>query len=706
MKTSLLKPRMKQITSRIDQYSIFMILLFATAMGACGQTTNSTERHGKANMLINETSPYLLQHAYNPVNWNPWNEVGLKQAQDEDKLMIISIGYSACHWCHVMEKESFTDSIVAKIMNENYVSIKIDREERPDIDQIYMNAAMLINGNTGWPLNIVALPDGRPVFAGTYLPKDNWIRVLEFFTDAYQNDKEKLLQQADQVTKGIQLLDLVEFNNTKTEFSSDKYSEFYQGMVSNIDLVKGGSKRAPKFPSPYVYEAFLEIHYFESHDNAKKAVEVTLDEMAKGGIYDQIGGGFARYSTDANWRVPHFEKMLYDNAQLLSLYSHAYQVFGKPAYKNIVYETFDFLKREMRSPDGAFFSSLDADSDGEEGKFYVWTSEELYLVLGEEGKDFGSAFNVSNPGNWEDGKNILYRRELPQSGESQTLISAKRKLLDHRSKRVLPPRDDKVLTSLNALTIKGLCDAYAAFGDELFLESARQAADLIVKRQMRSDGGLYRNFMDGKSMINGFLDDYGYTIEAFIRLYEVTLDEQWLESSMKLMVYAIGHFQDPVSKMFYYSSDEDEALIARKMELSDNVTPSSNASIATGLFMLGNYYYKPEFIELATQMLTNMLDETSRNPYYYAKWVSLYGKMAHPFYEVAIVGKEASEKSTNFLKVFSPNTMLLGGETEGSLELLANKLVDDRTMIYVCQNKSCKLPVEEVSKALNMVAIN
>lgn len=705
MENHQLKRSMKRITTRIDQWQIFMILFLSTVVVACGQTTNSIDNHGKANKLINETSPYLLQHAYNPVDWNPWNENALEQAQNENKLLIISIGYSACHWCHVMEKESFTDSTVAKMMNDNYVSIKVDREERPDVDQVYMNAAMLINGNGGWPLNVIALPDGRPVFAGTYFPKDNWIKVLEFFNDTYQNDKEKLLQQADRVTQGIQSMDVVAFNESDLIFSTSKYSEFYEGMIAEMDLSKGGKRGTQKFPTPYVYEAFLEINHYQSQDNALKAVEVTLDEMAKGGIYDHIGGGFARYSTDAKWKVPHFEKMLYDNAQLLSLYSHGYQVFKKAAYKDVVYETFEFLNREMRSTDGAFYSSLDADSEGEEGKFYVWTSNEIDDILGEQGKNFRSVFNVTNSGNWEDGKNILFRSDFQRSGEGDNFQLEKWKLLDYRKQRVPPPRDDKVLTSLNALAIKGLCDAYAAFGDERFLEGARDAANLIVKRQLRNDGGLNRNFIENESSINGFLDDYSYTIEAFIRLYEVTLDEQWLNHSLKLMTYVISHFQDSESKMFFYTSDEDAALIARKMELSDSDRPSSNASIATGLFMLGNYFYKPEFIELASQMLTNMLGQIDQNPYYYGKWVSLYGKMAHTFYEVAIVGNEASDKSSDFLKVYSPNTMILGGTTEGSLELLANKLVDGTTMIYVCQNKSCKLPVEEVSQALTMIAV-
>jgi len=696
---------MTKIILKQNQYPIAILLFLSTTMGACGQNSNSSDNLKKANKLINETSPYLLQHAYNPVAWNPWNESALKQAQKEDKLVIISIGYAACHWCHVMEKESFTDSTVATLMNDNYVSIKVDREERPDVDQIYMNAAMLINGNGGWPLNVIALPDGRPVFAGTYFPKDNWIEVLEFFKDAYQNDDEKLLEQADLVTKGIQSFEIVALNENKTSFTTEKYQELYQGMIREIDLNKGGKKGAPKFPSPYVFETFMEINHYQSEEDALKAVEVTLDEMAMGGIYDHLGGGFARYSTDANWKVPHFEKMLYDNAQLLSLYSHGYQVLKKAAYKDIVFETFNFINRELRSPAGVYFSSLDADSDGEEGKFYVWSYNELSEILTDGSKDFNTVFNVSQNGNWESGKNILFRSDLPKDDDNARLQQTKEKLLAYRNQRVPPPRDDKVLTSWNALVIKGLCDAYAAFGDDRFLTSALGVANFIVTNQIRSDGGLNRNFKDDRSTINGFLDDYSNTIEAFIRLYEVTLDEQWLNHSLELMTYAIDHFQDSETMMFFYTSDENDPLIARKMELSDNVIPSSNASIATGLFMLGNYFYKPDFIDQASQMVRNMLSDTEQNPYYYAKWASLYGKIAHTFFEVAIVGNNAIEKNLEFLKVYSPNTMLLGGKTEGSLELLANKLVDGATMIYVCQNKSCKLPVEEVSKALKMIAI-
>ena len=697
-----------------DPKNHIIAFLFILLTG-CSQSDNQPE--GKPNGLINESSPYLLQHAYNPVDWQPWQEATLQKAQVEDKLVIVSIGYAACHWCHVMEKESFSDSAVAEVMNDNFVSIKVDREERPDVDQVYMDAALLMNGRGGWPLNIIALPDGKPVYAGTYFPKDNWVKVLDYFKEAYTNDRLKLIDQGKKVAEGITTMESIDLKLEEVEFTSNVYDKFYDRTILDIDLRKGGRRGAPKFPTPIVFESLLLTNYHSGKEKAIDAVNITLKRMANGGIYDHLGGGFARYSTDANWKVPHFEKMLYDNAQLVSLYSHAFQKTGDPQYAEVVEETIKFLNRDLRDKNGGYYSSLDADTEGEEGKFYVWGEKEVQNILGDQAESFITLFQINEAGNWEDGKNVLHKRQgglenlakqlnLDVSTVQTQLEESKEKLFRTRSKRVSPPLDNKILTSWNALMISGLTDAYFAFGNEEYLADALETGTFIMENQMREDGGLNRSFKDGKSSINAFLDDYSFSIEAFIKLYQATFNEDWLSAADRLMSYAKDQFMDKETQMFYYTSSSDDPLIARKMELADNVIPSSNSSMAHGLFLLGHYYYREEDIKQSKQMLNNMMEQIVDSPYYYSNWIRLYARMAYPFYEVAIVGEEADERRDDLFRNFIPNALIVGGKDEGTLELLANKLSEGRTMIYVCENKTCKLPVQEPERASQLIAKN
>ena len=382
-------------------------------LSSCGQIENNknnmaSKDHKYTNQLINESSPYLLQHAHNPVNWYPWGKKALEKAKNENKLIIVSIGYAACHWCHVMEHESFEDEEVAQYMNEHFVCIKVDREERPDIDQVYMNAVQLLVGNGGWPLNCITLPDARPIYGGTYFPKKQWIHMLKQLQEFVKENPDKAEEQASAITKGVRSSEIIQLNNEKKKYSKNDLITIFNNWKGNIDFINGGHNGAPKFPLPVGYEFLLHYHYLSKNEDALKAVTTTLDKIADGGIYDQIGGGFARYSTDAIWKVPHFEKMLYDNAQLVSLYSHAYQFTKNKKYKIIISETLDFIKREMTSKEGGFYSSLDADSEGEEGKFYVWTKKEIEKVLGENAPIILDFYNVTNAGNWEN-SNILYR---------------------------------------------------------------------------------------------------------------------------------------------------------------------------------------------------------------------------------------------------------------------------------------------------------
>lgn len=704
-----------------------IILSFFICMIACkspnGQNNNqqNNDNHGDheyTNHLIHESSPYLLQHAHNPVDWYPWGDEALAKAKKEDKMLLISIGYAACHWCHVMEHESFEDTTVSKIMNDNFVCIKIDREERPDIDDVYMTACHMSTGKScGWPLNSFALPDGRPVWAGTYFPKKKWMEILTYFVAERKKDPEKMEEYAEQLTQGIQGRDKITINGSDQVFVKSELDNIVKNFLQNIDFKRGGRKGAPKFPMPNNFQFLLNYHYLYKDTKSLEAVTKTLDEMAYGGIYDQLGGGFARYSTDDKWLVPHFEKMTYDNGQLVSLYAQAYQMTKKPLYKKVIEETLAYTKREMTHKNGGFYSSLDADSEGEEGKFYVWTKEEIDAVTGDEttSKIYNDYYNINSKGNWEEHKNILHltktpaqiakKHKLTEEALATLIQSVNVKLMAARDKRVRPGLDDKILTSWNALMLKGYIDAYRALGDPSYLDIALKNANFIVKEMIQEDGRLNRNFKNEKSVINAFLDDYALTIDAFTNLYQVTFDEQWLYKSKELADYAISHFFDKESAMFNYTSDIDPPLVARKMELTDNVIPGSNSSMARALYQLGTYLYNSDYIDKSKQMAHNMTETLTQTetPNFYSNWCSLYTTLVNPPYEIAIVGDDHNQLRKEMLQYFLPNALLLGGKDEGSLELLTSKLQEGETMIYVCQNKVCKFPVREVDKAIELM---
>lgn len=663
-----------------------------------------------ANRLINESSPYLQQHAYNPVDWHPWGEEAFEKARSEDKLMLISVGYSACHWCHVMEHETFEDSTAAAFMNAHFVSIKVDREERPDVDQVYMNAVQLMTQRGGWPLNCFALPDGRPVFGGTYFPKDKWMEVMQSLIDLKNNEPERMLEYADKLTKGIQSSELVSINEDESAPDIQELDNLVNHWSSYWDLKKGGPDRAPKFPLPNNFEFLMQYGHLGEHSSTLNYVHTTLEKMARGGIYDQIGGGFARYSTDGDWKVPHFEKMLYDNAQLVSLYSHAYQLSKRDEYKRVVEETIEFVNRELTGKDGELYSALDADSEGEEGKFYVWSLDEAQSILG---KDYATAeayFNFDRNGLWE-GHYIPLRMEadsvvagklnLSESELREAVDRITRKLFDARAKRIRPGLDDKSLTSWNALMISGLADAYAALGTEEYLNKARKTASFIWDKQKRKDGGLNHSYKAGKSTINGYLEDYSFTIEAFIRLYEVTFEEEWLEKAKELTQYVTTHFYDEQSKMYWFTSDLDPPLIARKQEIHDNVIPASNSSLAKGLYKLGSYYYDKDLLDRSAAMLHNIRPEMSFGQNY-SNWGILMLHQVKPFYEVAVTGSGWKDKMTSFHQHYLPNAIFMGADKNSGLPLLESKFFEETT-IFVCQNKSCQQPVTKVDDALKQM---
>jgi uncharacterized protein len=707
-------------------HKYILYLLLALSISSCfdldkiGKTAkgNINNKFKHTNQLINESSPYLLQHAHNPVNWYPWGEAALKKAKAENKMLIISVGYSACHWCHVMEKESFQDTAVANLMNEHFISIKVDREERPDIDDIYMTACHLSSGgNCGWPLNAIALPTGEPFWAGTYFSKDKWLQVLKYFVELKKNNPNQIKESADNITKGIQTNGAVEPVEEDVVFDSENLKSVFKYFDSTTDYEKGGKKGDIKFPMPSNWMYLLEYYHFSKDEKALDAVTTTLDKMATGGIYDHIGGGFSRYSTDEDWKVPHFEKMLYDNGQLVSLYSKAFQLTKKPLYKNVVYETLDFIAREMTDPNGGFYSSLDADSDGKEGGYYVWTYEELAQTVNDDAQVelFSSYYNISKDGNWQDGKNIVHitktfgevaKKYNTSIHRVQSEVAlAKAKLLAARQNRVRPTADDKILTAWNAIMLKGYIDAYKVFGEQRFLDAAIKNVNFIMASSSQGGYRLNRNYKDGKSVINGFLDDYALTIEAFIALYQATFNEQWLIEAKGYTDYAIEHFYDKKSGVFNYTSDIDPPLIVRKKEISDNVIPSSNSMMAKNLYVLGSYFFEDDFLKKSDLMMRNVSSQViaSQEPYFFSNWLSLYLMLSKPPYEVAIVGKDCEQLRKEIENYYLPNAILLGGVEEGELILLDGKLIKGETTIYVCQDKICKSPVGTVKDALKFV---
>jgi hypothetical protein len=674
------------------------------------------EQHAYTNDLIHETSPYLLQHAHNPVNWKPWGEEALQQAKKESKLIIVSIGYAACHWCHVMEHESFEDPKVAEIMNTNYVNIKVDREERPDIDQVYMSAVQLMTGSGGWPLNMVILPDGRPVWGGTYFPKGNWVDALKQIANLYKKQPDKLIEYAEKLEQGIKAVDLIEVNTNAINFDKEFIATSVKEWSSHFDHQKGGTKRVPKFMMPNNYHFLLRYAYQTKDETLLKFVKNTLTKISYGGIYDHVGGGFARYSTDGKWHVPHFEKMLYDNAQLVSLYSDAFLVTKDPWFKDVVYETLDFVARELTNKDGAFYSSLDADSktlngELEEGAFYVWTKEELKKIVSDTDYSlFADYYNINSYGFWEKENYVLIRKDAHQKFcaehniDSEVLIKKisqwKQVLLQEREKRSRPRLDDKTLTSWNALMLKGYLDAYRAFGEKRFLDAAIKNAKFIKTTQLKNDNSLFHNYKNGKSTINGYLEDYALVIEAFIALYQNTFDSEWLEVSEQLTQYTLHHFFNENKNIFYFTSDQDPKLITRTIEYQDNVIPASNSIMAKNLFLLSHYFDRSDYKEISKQILHNIQPQIKSYASGYSNWLDLMLNFSFNFYELVIIGKEAKVKLKEVNQSYIPNKLLAGGTSDSDTPLLKNRFVKNKTLFYLCVNNSCKYPVDEFKNIL------
>ncbi|MES2418687.1 MAG: thioredoxin domain-containing protein [Bacteroidota bacterium] len=668
--------------------------------------------HKEPNNLIHASSPYLLQHAYNPVKWHEWGPAALEKARAEQKLILVSIGYSACHWCHVMEHESFESFEVAEVMNEHFVCIKVDREERPDIDQVYMLAVQLMNGNGGWPLNAICLPDQRPIYGGTYFRKNDWVNILLNVADLWKNEPQKAENYAARLTDGIKSAEKIVNVETSISFTQDHLTEIIKPWKRQFDMIAGGYNRAPKFPLPNNWVFMLRYSHLMKDNATYISAMLTLEKMALGGIYDQVGGGFARYAVDDQWHVPHFEKMLYDNAQLISLYTEAYQYTGLPLFKEVVAETIAWIEREMTSAEGLFYAALDADSEGVEGKFYIWDKIEFDKVIGADAKLLAAYFNVTDSGNWEEeATNVLQRKftdeefaaanDLTLESLKQLVSQAKAKLLAHRAGRIRPGLDDKCLVAWNALTIKALVDAAVVFDNDSYYEKAKRTAGFILTRLKTSDGGLYRNYKNGKASIFGFLDDYAFTIAALIALYELDFDDSWLQEAKELTNYVLHHFKDEESAMLFYTAANGEELIARKHELMDNVIPASNSVMAQNLQKLGLFFDDENYRDKATSMLNAVLPSIKTYGSAYSNWSVQLLDEVFGINEIALVGNNVEKEKKELHKVYIPNKITLGG-TKNELPLLKDKQSQE-TKIYICRNKTCQLPVSTVAEAVKFI---
>ena len=698
-----------QLNTRAKLLFLFTITLIL-ATQSCKDIKNQNIEHDFTNDLIDETSPYLLQHAHNPVNWKAWDKDVLEDAKSTNKLILVSIGYSSCHWCHVMEEETFEDAEVAKLMNENFISIKVDREERPDVDQVYQTAAQLQGQNGGWPLNAITLPNGKPLYLGTYHTKEQWMQVLSNVNKQFSEDPQKAAEYADRLAAGINETNVFKPSSEFEKLTKDALQLGVDTWKENWDVVLGGDKGQQKFPVPNSLNFLLDYALVTDDKETLEHVKNTLDKMANGGIYDHLGGGFFRYSTDPNWKVPHFEKMLYDNAQLIGLYSKAYKVFEEPLYKEVVFETIAFLNREMKNTKGGFYAALDADSEGEEGKFYIWKEKELVSILGDDYEMFSAYFNIEKDAIWESDSYILHQDGSDEAFIEEQNISIEKfvqnkkrwieQLMEAREVRVRPNTDDKVLTSWNGLLVSGFVEAYTAFGEDDFLKEAILTFE-FVKEKSFVNGRLKHSHKEGSKRNEGFLEDYAFFTKAAIDLYKVSLNTSYLEFANTLMEKTKIGFLDASSGLYRFNDNEN--LISNIIKTHDGDIPSPNSVMANNLFQLGHINYDVEYSKQSKTMLTTLLPYVTDYSSSYANWSHLLLKVSHPFYEIAVVGEESQRNVKALNQKHLPNTLIVGSLKESELPLLKDRFVENETYIYVCQDRVCKLPVTSVDEALEQL---
>ena len=669
------------------------------------------------NHLINETSPYLLQHAHNPVDWYPWGDEAFQKAKSENRPILLSIGYSACHWCHVMERESFEDEKIAALMNDLFINIKVDREERPDLDEIYMNAVQMLTGRGGWPMTVFLTPEGKPFYGGTYFPPEDrygvpgFPKILQGVANAYREKPQDVERSVEQILAALQRMSLS--TESQQPFSSDIIGQSAEQLAQAYDTDHGGLGKAPKFPNVGVYELFLRHYHHSKGSRFLEMVTHTLTKMAQGGIYDHLGGGFHRYSVDEKWLVPHFEKMLYDNAQLVRIYAQVYCVTGEPLFKQVVDETMNYLMREMLHTEGGFYSTQDADSEGEEGKFFVWTEEEISQILGEEASEiFCRIYDVSEEGNFEE-KNILhpiltleqaskfFRRDLK---EIESLVSnAKGKLFQEREKRTKPFRDEKILTSWNGLMLSGIAEAIKISRRPAYLEAANRTVDFIFTKMFR-DGRLLHTYKSGTAKILGYLDDYAFLAAGLLDLFEATVNRAHLDRALELAEIMLHEFWDEAGGGFFYTGRSHERLIAQSKPIFDGSIPSGNAVATQVLLRLYHYTGKEDYLKRAERILRAYYNAMENQPFGFAHMLAALDFYLQKPKEIVLVGDkkdpETAELLTNIHSLYLPNMTLQLASPDDSLEkisslLAGKKQFDGKPTVYVCHNFTCSRPVVE-----------
>ena len=669
------------------------------------------------NHLAQETSPYLLQHVENPVNWYPWSDEALKLAQDQDKPIFLSIGYAACHWCHVMAHESFEDEETAVYMNEHFINIKVDREERPDLDSIYMSAVVAMTGQGGWPMTVFLTPDGRPFFGGTYFPPTprynmpSFPQLLASINRAWHEQRADIDENATQLTEG--LTRVITQGDEEDMLDEALFENAIAGLTRTFDEDSGGFGNAPKFPPSMTLEFLLRVGSRLDDADAGHMVEHTLKMMANGGMYDQLGGGFARYSTDSNWLVPHFEKMLYDNALLARVYLHAYQVTGDYFYRRVAVETLDFILREMRHEEGGFYSSYDADSEGEEGKFYVWQPEEIREILGEDAEPFMLYYDVTEHGNWE-GKSILNVPRAPEEVAEQLnmeldelkarLAASQQKLYEVRSRRVWPGLDDKVLTSWNGLMLAVFAEAARILPRPDYIQAAQQNAEFLYQNMRLENGRLLRTWKAGaKAKYNAYLEDYAYLADGLLALYQTDFNEKWFAWAQELGDIMLDHFKDPNGIGFFDTSDDHEMLIQRPKDMQDNATPSGNAMAAQVLLKLNLYTGNGRYWDVAEEAVRGMYSRMSHFPGGFAHWLCAADFIYSAPQELAIAGKFGKTRTMAMLDVannrYRPNLVTAVGVNGDVVPLLANRpQIEGKATAYLCRHFVCQQPLIDPNK--------
>jgi len=691
---------------------------------------DQTQSVSAVNRLQHETSPYLLQHADNPVDWYPWGEEAFQVARMEDKPLLVSVGYSTCHWCHVMERESFEDPDVAGLMNMLFVNVKVDREERPDVDQMLMDVCQLMTGSGGWPLHVFLTPEGKPFYAGTYFPprpmpgRPSWVQVLHHLGRLWRENRQTIYKQAQRIEDALKgkdtpLLQLDRLDADQVPWSEEQLHAIYKQLLVQADVVHGGFGSAPKFPQSMALDWLMHYYFYTHQAEALQHALFSLEQMVRGGIYDQLAGGFARYATDEHWLVPHFEKMLYDNALLLRSLTSAWQLTKKDLFAEAVAETIEWVKQVMRHPEGGFYAALDADSEGEEGKYYVWTKAEIEEVLGEQASWFCEYYGVSEQGNWEDGKNILHRKYDDYSFAEKHGISvevwkrhlaaAKKKLLLRRGVRVPPGRDDKILLDWNMLMVTSLLRAGTTFGCQEWVHMGLEALSFAMQHlRQAQEPAMYHSWKDGQAKHNAYLDDYACLIEALIEAAQVTGDWSYLVQAGQIVSWMWEEFLDEQSHLFYFTPRNHDSYVQRRIEFFDSATPSGNALMACNLQRLALLMHRPEWAQQAERMLRVIMASVVRYPLAMAHWAVALANAYWGIPEIAVVGVNALEKATSVMRSYIPEWVLMFAEApDEQWPLLSGRAGDpDDALIYLCRQYVCLKPVRSAEELMRQLRPN